>query len=96
MTASIYEIIYFQENFRTSFDTEITELPEADQVIKNQNANIKSQLKESIQNKMLQENSGIFYNFNSQVMRPRISCLHNNRGQLKNPDVFGALYTLRI
>ena len=50
MTASIYEIIYFQENFRTSFDTEITELPEADQVIKNQNANIKSQLKESIQN----------------------------------------------
>ena len=55
--------ICFQENYRTSFDTEITELPEADQVIKNQNANIKSQLKESIQNKMLQENSGKWNNF---------------------------------
>ena len=81
MTASICELIYFQENYRTSFDTEITELPEADQVIKNQNANIKSQLKESIQNKMLQEKSGKFYNVHSQVMTLRISCLHNNRGQ---------------
>ena len=81
MTASICELIYFQENYRTSFDTEITELPEADQVIKNQNANIKSQLKESIQNKMLQEKSGKFNNVHSQVMRPRISCLYNNRGQ---------------
>ena len=81
MTASICELIYFQENYRTSFDTEITELPEADQVIKNQNANIKSQLKESIQNKMLQEKSGKFYNVHSQVMTLRNSCLHNNRGQ---------------
>ena len=44
----------YSDNFRTSFDMEITELPEADQIIKNQNANIKSQLKEMLEAKQHQ------------------------------------------
>ena len=38
---------------------EITELPEADQIIKNQNANIKSQLKEMLEEKQHQMFSNV-------------------------------------
>ena len=49
----------FWENFRSDFDMEITELPEADQIIKNQNANIKSQLKEMLEEKRHQVFSNV-------------------------------------